>query len=136
MHQIIDHRVIHPSIVSLLKRLDKWVVVIGSVARGDKAPGDLDLWLNVDGLISGKPRYEVIKDIIGQSGLSFDSPFPTCWSFPSRWYPDVMVELIGCPNIPATFGTVRRLAQRRTVFGIDLPVALPKHAGTSTKTVG
>jgi hypothetical protein len=133
MEVLDDHRTVAPELAALLRRLSKGLVVIGLVARGDKLPNDLDVWINVDGFVGGEPRLDAVRRVIAESGLEYDSPFPTCWSFPSRLYPGVMVELIGCPNVPASFTRVRRSARQSRVFGVELPVALPEHAGTATK---
>lgn len=122
---------IHPEVADLIRKLGlSNLVVVGSVARKNKKPGDIDIWVNTDGFAAGEERIQRVRRIIRESGLQFSSPIPGAWTFR---YPDVMVELLGISNVGASFSSVRRQARFETIAGLKLPVARPEHAGVSGK---
>jgi len=121
---------LHPSLIDLLGRLRNDLLVIGSVARGNKPPADIDIWLNCDGFVGGEPKYHRHCRIISESKLPFVSVFPMSWTFPADRFPPIQVELIGAPNIEVSFRQARRRANRFDIGGIELHVAAPEHAGT------
>ena len=124
---------VNPGIAALLGLLQNDLVVIGSVARKDKVPSDLDIWIHCDGFIRGESRYDIYRKIIKDSKLRFHSIYPMSWSFSADDHPPTQVELIGTPNIDAPFAKVRKLARLENFGFIQLPVAPPEYAGTSTK---
>ena len=124
---------IHPAVVSLLRKLRTDLIVIGSVARGNKPPGDLDLWINCDGYVGGEERYRRHQVTIKASRLRFESVFPTNWTFMHYDYPPLMVELIGTPNIDKTFAQVKRRSREEDISGVMLRIAPAEYAGASTK---
>jgi len=125
---------LHPSLAALLQKLRRDLIVIGSVARGNKPPGDLDLWINCDGYAGSTERYQKQRAIIAASGLQFESVYPMHWGFYRDQYPPPMaVELIGTPTIGISFNALRHRSEEQNVGGVMLRVAPPQWAGTATK---
>lgn len=124
---------INPNIADLLRQLQKDLIVIGSVARRDRVPNDIDIWLNSDGWVGGIERYERNKHIIRESGLRFDSVFPGNWSFSALIYPPISIELMTPTNIRISFSALRRLSTECDVGGMQLHVAPPQYAGRKAK---
>jgi hypothetical protein len=120
---------IHPKIADLLQLLRKDLIVIGSVARRDHPPNDIDIWLNSDGWIGDVERHERNRRVIRQSGLQFDSAFPGNWSFSHLEYPPISVELMTPTDIQVSFATVKRRSREFDVGGVWLRVAPPQLAG-------
>jgi hypothetical protein len=103
--------------------------VIGSVARRDRAPNDIDIWLNSDGWIGGTERYDRNRRIIRESGLRFDSLLPGNWSFSHLDYPPISVELMTPTDMQLSFPALRRRSTEHDVGGVQLRVAPPEFAG-------
>lgn len=122
---------LHSDVAALLRALRSDLIVIGSVARGNKPPGDLDIWINGDGFVRGEERYKRHQRLIRETGLAFVSNYPAHWAFDS--YPPMQVELIGIPNIGISFIALRRLSMEKDVGGVSLRVAPPEYAGVATK---
>ncbi len=96
------------------------LVVVGSVARTIRNPDfslpkDIDLLCNLDSDIA---RKSIAKDI-KETGLKFESPFISCWTFRDYGW---MVEILGIHHGPS-YLSVRRRAELMNIGGIELWVA-------------
>jgi hypothetical protein len=97
------------------------VVVVGSVARTIRNPGefvlpkDIDLLCDLD---SDHARKSIARDI-QCAGLVYESPFLASWTFRDYGW---MVEIIGIHHGP-NYRTVRRRADLMTIAGVELWVA-------------
>jgi predicted nucleotidyltransferase len=103
-----------------LERISRYVVVVGSVARGSLHPRDLDLLLD--------ERFEeTVRRILREREIPFDSVFPGNWTIPSEWG-GVQIELLPIHRGP-DFRTTRRRATVQDIDGVALFVARSDDAG-------
>lgn len=111
-----------PRVADLVRSLTARLVVIGSVARGEPYPKDVDLLYDYD---SDRAR-QVIVAAIAKAKLEYRSVLPGNWSFPGTVY-GVQVEILPLHR-GASYRVCRRHAEVRTIAGLELPVARPQDA--------
>lgn len=104
----------------LLEAIAPYVVVVGSVARGSSAPNDIDLLVD-------ERREEMVRRILNERCIPFDSAFPGNWTIPSSWG-GTQIELLPIHKGPM-FRDVRRRAAVQDIEGVALFVARPEDAG-------
>ena len=109
---------------AMLTDLAPHVVVVGSVARNELFPKDLDLLYN-----DSDVHYERIKRIINKHELVYGSSLPRHWAFDSYGF---QVEVLPIHYGPS-FRTCRKHATRREILGVSLWVAQPRHAPKDAK---
>jgi hypothetical protein len=107
------------------------VVVVGSVARTIRNPGDFILPKDIDllcDLDSDRARKLIAKDI-ESAGLVYESPFLASWTFRDYGW---MVEIISFHAGPP-YRTVRGRAELMNIAGVELWVAQPTDAPPKPK---
>jgi len=107
--------------VALLNDLAPHVVVIGSVARGARNPGDLDLLFNGD----SEHACKRMRNIVDKHDLRWESALVHSWTFEDY---GTQVEILPL-HLGPSWHVVRRNAEKHTINGIELMVAKPEHSG-------
>lgn len=114
---------IQPPLLAFLVEVRQRLVVIGSYARGERWPKDLDFLWDID---SGKARKE-IEAAIRKYNLRFESMCPGNWTFVSYGW---QVEILPIHRGPK-FKNVIQSATIQTINainGVDFRVARPEYA--------
>ena len=107
-----------PFLCDLLAKISHRLVVVGSVARGEDNPGDLDLLFDSD----NEKAYDEIRKAIEDSDIAYDSMTIGNWCF-DRW-PYLPVEILPFHAGPG-YKTLRRRSSFASFGHLELRVGCP-----------